>query len=159
MTDEQEFIELINQHQKIIHKIIRLYTETKDDGADLFQEILLQAWRSFKKFRGDALFSTWLYRVGLNTALTFKSQTSHQKHSRPLEATDLVYHDNGLDDQKEVLYRAIRQLSEVDRVLIGLHLDGYQPEEIGEIAGITANNVSVKLHRIKQKLSTLLTKQ
>ena len=153
MTSPREFTELIDQNRGIIYKVIRLYIRHEEDERDLFQEILCQAWRSFPHFKGNSKFSTWLYRVALNTVLTFKRRPQvvipPEDLSQLKYATGERHHAN---EEIEALYLAIRELNEIDRMIISLHLDGYLNEEIAEIAGLTKNNTAVKLHRIKETL-------
>jgi RNA polymerase sigma-70 factor (ECF subfamily) len=155
MDTEKEFLDLMKENRKIVFKVVRMYAYTLADQKDLYQEIMLQAWKSFSRFKGEAKFSTWLYKVSLNTALTFRGSLQRHMH-QSLEHTDIEKPDAN-PDQKEWLYVAIRQLPEAERGLICLHLDGYTNEEIGDLAGIKATHVAVKLFRIKQKLNTLLT--
>ncbi|MCU0397107.1 MAG: sigma-70 family RNA polymerase sigma factor [Cyclobacteriaceae bacterium] len=157
MTDrEKEFTDLMNQNRGILFKVIRLYVNHPEDEQDLFQEIHLQAWRSFERFNGLSKFSTWLYRVSLNTVLTFKRRAILVKPAEDLENIGGVHEPHTRTDESEVLYLAIRELSEIDRMIITLHLDGYENEEIADISGFTKNNVAVKLHRIKEALTKKL---
>jgi RNA polymerase sigma-70 factor (ECF subfamily) len=157
MTDrEKEFTDLMNQNRGILFKVIRLYVNHPEDEQDLFQEIHLQAWRSFERFNGLSKFSTWLYRVSLNTVLTFKRRAILVKPAEDLENIGGVHEPHTRTDESEVLYQAIRGLSEIDRMIITLHLDGYENEEIADISGFTKNNVAVKLHRIKEALTKKL---
>jgi RNA polymerase sigma-70 factor, ECF subfamily len=150
---EQEFTELIDQHRGIIFKVIRLYVNHEEDERDLFQEILFQAWRSYPNFKGQSKFSTWLYRVGLNTVLTFKRRPKLVVPHEDLSVLKVSIDERIQPEETEALYIAIRDLNELDRMIVTLHLDGYENEEISEISGLTKNNVAVKLHRIKETLT------
>lgn len=153
MNTQQEFLTLIRQHQGIVYKLVNLYARNEEDKKDLYQEILLQAWKSYASFRGEAQFSTWLYRIALNTILTANRKT------QPIyvaEVPEALEHPNG--EERQRLQAAIRQLPETDRAIISLHLDGYDNKEIAAIVGISANNTGVKLHRIRQQLSKMLHK-
>lgn len=154
MKTEQEFISLITTHSGIIHKVILLYVDDVQERKDLYQEILLQAWKSFERFKGDALFSTWLYKVALNTVFSFNRKWSKQPQRLDMDqsAVEPAEDRETETDNKQQLLYLIRNLDEIDRMLITLHLDGFQNNEIAEMSGLTANNVGVKLHRIKQKL-------
>jgi RNA polymerase sigma factor (sigma-70 family) len=147
---QREFTALINQNRGIIYKVIRLYVNHEEDERDLFQEILFQAWKSYPRFDGRSKFSTWLYRVGLNTVLTFKRRPVVVVPHEDLSSLNIAQPKT--TDDSEALYVAIRELPEIDRMIITLHLDGYENEEIAEITGITKNNAAVKLHRIKDNL-------
>ena len=155
MASEREFTELIDQNKGIIYKVIRLYVRHEEDEKDLFQEILFRAWRSFPNFKGQSKFSTWLYRVGLNTVLTFKRRPAKVVTDENFESLPVAA-DKSYNEDTEALYHAIRELGDIDRMIVTLHLDGYANEEIAEIAGLTKNNIAVKLHRIKETLTKKL---
>lgn len=153
MQGSTEFIELINQHQNIIHKVCRLYMNNATEREDLFQEITLQAWSAFKTFRGDSKFSTWLYRVALNTAISFyrkekRNPTVENSNDFP-EQTESTHET---EEQLQAMYKAIGSLSKIDKALVMLYLEDYNYDDIARILGITANNVAVKMNRIKTKL-------
>ena len=152
MASEREFIEHIEQNKGIIYKVIRLYVRHEEDERDLFQEILFQAWRSFPNFKGNSKFSTWLYRVALNTVLTFKRRPQVVVPHEDLSQLKTSTGEKHADEESEALYLAIRELNEIDRMIVSLHLDGYVNDEIAEIAGLTKNHTAVKLHRIKESL-------
>jgi len=152
MASEKEFTSLIDQNRGIIYKVIRLYVRHEEDERDLFQEILYQAWRSFPNFKGNSKFSTWLYRVALNTVLTFKRRPQLVVPHEDLSVLGASTGEKQAHEETEALYIAIRELNEIDRMIISLHLDGYDNEEVADIAGLTKNNVAVKLHRIKEAL-------
>lgn len=153
---EKEFSEQIDKNRGIIYKVIRLYVHHEDDEKDLFQEILFQAWKSYPRFQGQSKFSTWLYRVALNTVLTFKRRIKLVEPHEDLNRLNVVSTDGNRKDDSEALYTAIRMLNEIDRMIVTLHLDGYENEEIADITGITKNNTAVKLHRIKETLTKKL---
>jgi RNA polymerase sigma-70 factor (ECF subfamily) len=154
MNPDQAFIDLLNKHQRIIHKVCTLYMDNPADREDLFQEITLQAWKAYGSFRGEAQFSTWLYRVALNTAITFFRKDKRKprmvyddtNHERAAEA------DTQIEEQVIAMYKAIGELSKIDKALVMLYLEDYSYQQIGEMMGITANNVAVKMNRIKTKL-------
>ncbi|MEM0997042.1 MAG: sigma-70 family RNA polymerase sigma factor [Bacteroidota bacterium] len=154
---QQEFLDLIQSNSGIIHKVIRLYVDGTEDQRDLYQEIVAQAWGSFSRFAGNSKFSTWLYRVALNTALTFQKKAQKRKGNRSATENDLPTVPPASDfETRELLLWAIRHLVEADRMIILLHLEGYDNGEISDISGINKNHVGVKLHRIKKKLTALL---
>ncbi len=157
MADEQRFLELMQAHQRIVLRLVGLYANDPEERKDLEQEVLLQAWKGFPSFRGEAKFSTWLHRVALNTILTQKRRPRLVERSEALERSAAAVHDPApAHDDAERLRQAIRQLPETDRALIALHLDGFDNGEVAGILGITANHVGVKLHRIKTRLTELL---
>lgn len=152
---EKEFLTRLKEHQNIIYKMVHLYAASEEDKKDLYQEIVLQAWKTYPSFRGEAKFSTWLYRLCLNTIFTLQRKTNKIDYTDTAKYEEqLIVNDS--TDEKERLYKAIRTLPETDRAIISLHLDGYDNREVGEVLGITANGVGVKLHRAKQQLTTLL---
>ncbi|MEN9300033.1 MAG: hypothetical protein RLZZ429_2346 [Bacteroidota bacterium] len=154
---EAQFLEAVKNSQGIIYKLVGLYANDAEERKDLYQEILLQAWRSWSSFRGDSKFSTWLYRISLNTILTQKRKSSRIDYMESLEEVDRGTNDvSQKREEVERLRKAIRTLSETDRALISMHLDGYENAEIAEVLGITVNHVAVKLHRCKQQLANLL---
>ena len=152
---QRQFVELLERDQNIIHKVTNLFVEDPNDRKDLFQEILFQAWSSYPTFKSDAKFSTWLYRVALNTAINY-----YKKHKRknniPLIDDKLMQHHVQVDDadkeKVEILYQAINQLSPFDKALIMLYIDNRDYQEIAAILGISMSYVGVKINRIKQFL-------
>lgn len=153
-----ELLDLLKQYGGILHKITRLYADDAEDRRDLYQEILYETWRAYPAFRGASAFSTWLYRVALNTALTFRKKSLRRQNVVALDAAGHLPIEDppALSAAAELLYHAIRQLPETDRAIITLHLDGYTNDEIAAISGISKNHVAVKLHRIKTELENRL---
>lgn len=153
MPTEKEFVSLLNQHQKIIYKVCNLYLQSHADREDLFQEITLQAWKAFGNFRGDAKFSTWLYRVALNTAITFYRK---EKKNIVFTTDEVPEQSTGPQDpiemQTKAMYAAIADLSKIDKAIVMLYLEDYSYNEISDVVGITPNNIAVKMNRIKGKL-------
>jgi len=154
MPGEKDFIQSIEQHQRIIHKVCNLYMNNDQDKKDLFQEILLGAWKGYGNFKGDAKFSTWLYRVALNTAITLYRKEKRQIKTAELKEQTAGFIDNhsGQEEQMAAMRGAIAALSTIDKALVMLYLEEYDYNEIGSIMGISANNVAVKMSRIKIKL-------
>ena len=155
MNTEKDFIQLITEHQKIIHKVCNLYMNNERDKKDLFQESLLAAWKGYRNFKGDAKFSTWLYRVALNTAITFYRKEQRQVPTGQYQeqyAAVLADAPFTQDEQLTAMHRAIAELSPVDKALVMLYLEDYNYLDIGDIMGISVNNVAVKMNRIKTKL-------
>jgi RNA polymerase sigma-70 factor (ECF subfamily) len=156
-ADQQEaFVRLVDQHRGILHKVCRLYCITDTDRQDLFQEIVIQLWRSYPGFRGDAKFSTWLYRIALNTAISdLRKQrpptTSTSPDQLPTELQDIQY-SGEKEQQLQLLYAAINRLTEVEKALTMLYLEDKTYQEMEEILGISQNNLRVKMNRIKDKL-------
>lgn len=155
--NESQFLEQVRLNQGIIYKLVALYANDAEEKKDLYQEILLQAWKGLSSFRGDAKFSTWLYRICLNTIFTQNRRKQRIVYTDSLESiSPAIPHQSVQTEDAARLQLAITRLSEIDRAIISMHLDGYDNGEIGEMLGITNNLVAVKLHRIKQQLANLL---
>ena len=159
IAEEKNFISLINEHQGLIHKVCIMYENDADVRNDLFQEIVLQLWKSFSSFRGESKISTWMYRIALNTAISgYRKQTRLLK-TEDLREMHLNISDAGGDDHDENFQKlqwAIRQLSEIERAMIMMALEEIPYEEIAETIGITQNNVRVRMNRIREKLKKLM---
>ena len=152
--DERQFLQLIDQHQGIIHKICRLYRDSREDREDLFQEIVYQLWKSAPSFEGKAKFSSWMYRVALSTAIaTFRKKKPNILYTPALPEQAA---QQAPEEQREQLFEALKQLNDGDKALIALYLEDLSYREIAEITGITETNVGVKLNRIKNKIQQLL---
>ena len=153
----QPFMDRIRQHQGILHKITAVYAHTAADREDLRQEIILQLWKSYPSFRGQSEFSTWMYRVALNTALTFTRKASFwREHTEELSAAAGLAQTMDYSEDIQLLYRAIARLNKVEKALILLWLEEKPYREIADALGMTEKNVSVRLVRIKARLATLI---
>jgi len=159
-TVEDNFVTLLEENQNIVHKICRLYTNNRDQHNDLFQEITIQLWRAFPKFRGDSKFSTWMYRVGLNTAITL-----YRKSKRTVQTQDFdtvmfrissQEYDDTVEQQLKLMYSAVKELNDIDKALVFLYLEDKSYSEISETLGITEVNARVKMNRVKKKLKKIL---
>jgi len=152
------FLSLVKQHQRIIYKVCYLYAANATDRQDLYQEILVQTWKGYQKFRGETKFSTWLYQVAINTAI---AGFRREKNS-PVSFTgdDLPeMSDNSASaaetEQLEQLHAAINQLNDIEKALVMLYLDGNSYDEMESIMGIPNGALRVKMTRIKEKLRQL----
>ena len=155
--NKKAFSELIENHQAIIHKITMVYANGLADREDLFQEICLQLWKSYPNFREQAKFSTWMYRVALNTAISNIRKEKHKIAFEPLREFDRSWEENPVEKEKvKLLYQTISKLNAIDKAIILLWLDENNYEEIAAIMGTSKSNVSVKLVRIKRKLEELV---
>ncbi len=157
---EAKFVELVKENQNIVHKICRLYTHDQDSHNDLFQEITIQLWKAYPKFRGDAKFSTWAYRVGLNTAITLyrkkkKSINTIEFDSTFHKVTQEEYNYEE-EEQLKLMYSAISELNDIEKALVFLYLEDKNYTEISETLGISEVNARVKINRIKGKLKKIL---
>jgi RNA polymerase sigma-70 factor (ECF subfamily) len=153
----KNFVDMIEEHQDIIHKISFFYCDHDEDRKDLEQEIIYQLWKSFPTFQNRSLFTTWMYRVALNTAiLDLRKRKKRPENIRITDPILSISDHNDFDNEPiKVLFKAIEQLNKVDRALILLYLENKTYEEIASIIGLSSKNVSVKLVRIKDKLRNL----
>ncbi|RKE92232.1 RNA polymerase sigma factor [Ichthyenterobacterium magnum] len=157
---EHSFVELLEKHQNIVHKVCRLYTNNQDAHNDLFQEITIQLWKAYPKFRGEAKFSTWMYRVGLNTAITLYRKSKRTINTQEFESVQFkikaVEYDDTEEQQLKLMYKAVHQLNDIEKALVFLYLEDKNYSEISETLGITEVNARVKMNRVKTKLRTIL---
>ena len=158
LDEEQKFVNLINEHQGLIHKVCIMYENDREVRNDLFQEIVLQLWKSFPTFRGEAKISTWMYRIALNTAISGFRKETRKIVTEDLREVHFNISENG-DESEENLQKlqwAIRQLNEIDRAMIMMALEEVPYEDIAETIGISQNNVRVRMNRIREKLRKLM---
>jgi len=150
-TIETKFMNQIQTNEAIIHKVIGLYVDEAYEKEDLYQEILLQCWKSFNSFRGEAKFSTWLYKVSLNTIFSFNKKKKKTKKTK--ENIDVKeVEEKPLEEEQAILCKIIKALNPIDRMIMTLHLDGYKNKEIADIIGVNNNNLNVKIHRLKENV-------
>jgi RNA polymerase sigma-70 factor (ECF subfamily) len=157
---EHSFVEQLEKNQNIVHKVCRIYTNNQDAHNDLFQEITIQLWKAFPKFRGDSKFSTWMYRVGLNTAITLYRKSKRSIKTQQFDAIQFKIKAQEYDDTEEqqlkLLYKAVHQLNDIEKALVFLYLEDKNYREISKTLGITEVNARVKMNRVKTKLRTIL---
>jgi len=158
---EKEFLDIVGANQGIIHKVCNIYCDDEEDRNDLFQEILAQLWKSYPSFRKESKFTTWMYRVALNTAITSFKKIRRQPGFNRLSDQNLQIADEmsslEMDENIALLKQAVSKLSGIEKLIILLFLENKNYEEIAEITGITQNYVRVKMNRIKKKLKLLMT--
>lgn len=157
---EHKFVTQLKENQRIVHKICRLYTYDDDSHNDLFQEITIQLWKAYPKFRGDSKFSTWMYRVALNTAITLYRKSKRSIKTQDFENLSFKIASEEFDDTEEkqlaLMYKAIKELNDIDKALVFLYLEDKSFREIAETLGISEVNARVKMNRIRGKLRTIL---
>ncbi|MEY8019932.1 RNA polymerase sigma factor [Muriicola sp. E247] len=157
---EHKFVTELENNQNIVHKVCSLYTHNRDAHNDLFQEITIQLWKAYPKFRGEAKFSTWMYRVALNTAITLyrksKKRVPTQDYDSVIFKIKADEYDPTEEKQLALMYKAIRQLGDIDKALVFLYLEDKSYREISETLGISEVNARVKMNRVKTKLKTIL---
>ena len=162
MTDDRQkdqFLEILEKNIGIILKIARAYSNTFPDKEDLVNDITLELWKSFGRFKGDSKISTWIYRIALNTSMNYKRKKEKDKLIFP---EDLKQFENQgwIIDQpdssiSEILYLCIDELNKLNKAIILLYLDGNSQDEISEITGISKTNVGTRISRIKEQLKVL----
>jgi len=155
-SGKEQFLEAVQQHRGIIYRICSLYTNNRDEFHDLSQEILVQLWKSYGSFRGQSAFSTWMYRVALNTALMVRRKAARRPAAVELKEHHMVTGTGLEDDDVRLLYECIHELKELDRAIILLHLEQKTYEETAKITGLKSGAVSVRLVRIRKKLKNCL---
>ncbi len=157
---QTDFIEIIEDNKKLIYKVSHMYCDKADDVKDLFQDIISNLWIAYPNFQQKSKVSTWVYRISLNTAITwFRDYT---KKSKRIEYASWIPDitnetDHTVDELCDQLYRAIDTLGKVDKAIIMLFLDDTSYDEIAEIVGLTKTNVATKISRIKLKLKEYLS--
>ncbi len=153
--DERErFFGQIEAHQKILFKIARSYCRRPADRDDLVQEITLQLWRSYRRFDGRSKFSTWMYRVALNVAISFSRREAAQGVQAGVDGEIPAIADDAGAETEDIrlLYQCIEGLDALNKAVLLLYLDGNSHQEIAEVLGISATNVGTKIGRLKQQI-------
>ena len=161
---EEKFAELIDENQGRLRHLCRVYAERVQEEKDLFQEIIIQIWRSLPSFKGNAKLSTWMYRIGVNTAISHlrKKKTrqdyyaSHKEEQEAKTAQQYTPAGEEEDEQTQKLYQTISKLNVSEKAMITMYMDDFSCAEIAFVTGITENYVGVKLNRIKKKLTKLI---
>lgn len=158
---EHIFLSEFETHQNIVHKICSLYSNDREAHHDLFQEISIQLWKAYPKFRGDSKFSTWMYRVAINTAFTQYRKNKKRTDTHDIE--NVLFKTKAYEDydpheeqQLSLMYQAIKELNDIDKALIFMFLEDKKYDEISSTLGISEVNTRVKMNRIKKKLKKIL---
>ena len=164
MTDNRQkdqFLDILEKNIGIIIKIARAYSKTLHDKEDLINDITLELWKSFGRFKGDSKISTWIYRIALNTSMNYKRK---REKDRLFFLDDLKQIENlsWLIEQpdsshSEILYQCIDELNQLNKAIILLYLDGNSHDEISDITGISKTNVGTRISRIKEQMKDLAT--
>jgi len=152
---KENFLSLVDENRNIIYKVCFIYSDGVNSCDDLFQEVIINLWSSWPKFRGDCKVQTWIYRIALNTCVSFLRKSKARPSSVPLtQNIEAVASDFDLEKIKE-LYLHINKLEKIEKAIVLLHLEEKSHEEISQIVGISRSNVAVKLFRIKEKLKQM----
>ena len=159
---ETAFLKLVNQHKGILYKASRIYADSIEDREDLQQEILIQLWKSYQSFKGNSEFSTWMYRVAINTAITYLKKEKQRSGNH----TDAPHHfeeqqedyNPTKDKQLEIFYNAVQELNSLEKAVIFYFMEGMSHKEIGSNLGLSEGNTRVKLNRTKEKIQQIIKK-
>ncbi|HPF52063.1 MAG TPA: RNA polymerase sigma factor [Draconibacterium sp.] len=165
MNKEEKFNEIVSESSDRIRRICRYYNSDAEEQKDMYQEVLVNIWKSLDSFRGDSALSTWVYRVAVNTSLTYTGKA--YRHMKLMVNGDTANLNSVLDDdnlnakleqeeQLDKLQTELNLLTVIEKALISLMLEGLSMKEIAEIIGITEPNVKVKIHRVKAQLKEKL---
>lgn len=151
---EQEFVALIKEYERVIYKVCYLYATPNAPLNDLYQEVVLNLWKAFPKFRRECKLSTWIYRISLNTCISFMRKEKNIPEIVSLTPAEADHSEEWDETQAMLrqLYRMINRLGQLEKSIILLYLEEKSYEEISEITGLTVTNVATKLNRIKEKL-------
>lgn len=157
---EEQFKQIVDENKDRIMRICRYYNPDAEDQKDMFQEILVNVWKSLDNFRGDSKISTWVYRIAINTSLSFTGKAFRQmklivdKDVQLMEVLvdDDVHLKQQYETDFETLQTHLNQLTVIEKAMISLMLEGLSMREIADVIGLTENNIRVKIHRIKDKL-------
>lgn len=161
MTDilmKNNFLADIELNRKIIYKVCHFYTNNDNDFSDLYQDILLQLWKSYPSFRGDSKISTWIYRISFNTALQIIRKENNKSQFEIVTRNHYEIPDFVNENDKEnldVLKRMIQQLTDIEKAIITLYLDEYSYDDISNMIGLSKTNVATTISRIKEKLRNM----
>jgi len=156
----EQFLRVFEDNTGIIIKIARAFTRTSHDREDLINDIALELWKSFERFKGNSKISTWIYRVAINTSMNYKRKKKKDSFFSFLDDFKkvdsfpwLIEQDNS--SESEILYNCIDELNEINKAIILLYLDGNSHDEISEIMGISKTNVGTRIGRIKEQIRNL----
>jgi RNA polymerase sigma factor (sigma-70 family) len=153
------FDQLFSQYRDWIYRLCYSYTRSEDQAEDLMQECFSKVWLNLSNFQNRSDYSTWIYRIAANTCLMQlrREKNNPVEYHQQLKESAAEEHTNDREQQSENLYKAINQLGEMDRLIISMVLEDTPQKQIGEVLGITENNVNVKVYRIKKQLKEILS--
>jgi RNA polymerase sigma factor (sigma-70 family) len=158
----KEFIGIIQENAGLLYKAVKVYTNSKEDEQDLYQEIVYQLWKSYPSFRKESKISTWMYCIAMNTAIAHLNKEKRKGNQVPIDEwlinqTDIT--DTAMNERSAVLFAQIKQLNDVEKGIILLYLEGKTYEEMAGIIGFSETNVGTRLARIKQKIKDQINHQ
>lgn len=153
---EEEFISMINTYNRVIYKICCVYATDSNNVNDLYQETVLNLWKGYENFKGQSKVSSWIYRVGINTCISFYRRNKKHMKAMPLTSEhDDIDDSNDYMNQLKEMYRLINQLNKIEKAIILLWLDEKPYDEIADVMGMNKNTIASKLKRIREKLTKL----
>lgn len=161
MSIQEDFVSIIKENESLIYKVARLYTNTTEDQNDLFQEIVIQIWKGFEKFKNNSKISTWVYRVAINTAITGLRKRKKFINMVPIEGEIINYPEiqsTRSDDKLDFIYQCIEELNELDKGIMLLYLENRSYSEIAETIGLSETNIGSRLSRIRQQIKSKIIK-
>lgn len=156
---KKQFVNLIEQNKALIYKFCYMYANETETPDDLFQEVVINLWKGYPDFRGESKIQTWMYRISLNTCITFLRKSGKRPKTQALTDEQLEYAESGDLSSIKELYSLINKLNAFEKAIILLYLEDRSYDEIGQIVGITKSNVGVRIKRIKEKLSQMTNNQ
>ncbi len=152
--NEEEFVALVKANERVIYKVCSFYVSPKVAVEDLYQEVVANLWRGYSCFKAESAPSTWIYRIALNTCVSYIRKELRAQRQWAAEPGETPSHTDGGDDRVAILYRLIATLNAIDKAVILLWLEDKSYAEIAEITGLTSTNVGVRLNRIKNNLKS-----
>lgn len=155
LEKEQQFEQMVREYRSTIYTICYMFSKDQDEVSDLFQEVLINLWKSFPSFEGRSKLNSWVYRVSMNVCISLERKKKSQRTVPLMMDINPFEEENANSKQMEILRKRIARLGIFDRAIILLWLENMSYEEIGEIIGITAKNVSVRLYRMKEELKKM----
>ena len=156
---ELQFTKMVKEHRKTIYTVCYFYSKDTEEVNDLYQEILINLWKGFEKFRGESSLKTWIWRVSLNTCNNQERKKKSSVQTIPLSIDiDLYNDDDAQSKQIQMLYDRINRLDVFDRAIILLWLENMNYQDIADVVGISLSNVTTRLFRIKEQLKSMSNK-
>ena len=156
---KRNFTRIVESNQGIIKSLCNAYYTSYEDRKDVFQDIVLQLWKSFETFRGESEISTWIYRVSLNTILAKVRKEKRTINAESISCSELTISNAMADDDTELLTMVLQYLKGIDKAIVILYLEGYKNKEISQILNLTPTNVSTRLSRVKAELKSKFKNQ
>jgi len=160
MNSEKDFIVLIQDNHSLIYKITSFYSSNSDEQKDLYQEVVYQMWKSFKSFENRSKVTTWMYRLALNTCITYIKKETRKKNIPNFELQELYDdQDSHFEEQVKVMYQQIQMLNKIEKGIILLYLEGKSYDEMAEITGFSPSNIGTRISRIKNKIRSKIKEE